>query len=68
MLAPGSSPPGMLQAIPKQGVIPQRIFQVLETAVKVYESRKEKIPMRLAALSLGIKRVVDAKKLRGLYP
>jgi len=31
-------------------------------------SRKEKIPMRLAALSLGIKRVVDAKKLRGLYP
>ncbi len=31
-------------------------------------SRKEKIPMRLAALSLGIKRVVEAKKLRGLYP
>jgi len=31
-------------------------------------SRKEKIPMRLAALSLGVKRVVEAKRLRGLYP
>lgn len=31
-------------------------------------SRKEKISMRLAALSLGVKRVVDAKRLRGLYP
>ncbi|HTG44120.1 MAG TPA: Glu/Leu/Phe/Val dehydrogenase [Verrucomicrobiae bacterium] len=31
-------------------------------------SRKEKIPMRLAALTLGIKRVVEAKHLRGLYP
>jgi len=30
--------------------------------------RKEKISMRLAALSLGVKRVVDAKNLRGLYP
>lgn len=31
-------------------------------------SRKENIPMRLAALSLGVKRVVEAKALRGLYP
>lgn len=31
-------------------------------------SRNEKISMRLAALTLGIKRVVEAKKLRGLYP
>ena len=31
-------------------------------------SRKEKISMRLAALTLGIKRVVEAKKLRGLFP
>src|SRR5215213_9666784 len=33
MLVPGSSPPGTLQAMPKQGVIPQRIFQVLLAAV-----------------------------------
>jgi glutamate dehydrogenase (NAD(P)+) len=31
-------------------------------------SRKQKIPMRLAALSLGIKRVQEAKRIRGLFP
>jgi len=31
-------------------------------------SRRDKIPMRLAALSLGVRRVVEAKRLRGLYP
>jgi hypothetical protein len=31
-------------------------------------SRKEKISMRSAALSLGIKRVADAKITRGLFP
>lgn len=31
-------------------------------------ARKEKITMRLAALSLGSKRVQEAKKIRGLFP
>ena len=31
-------------------------------------SRKEKISMRAAALTLGIKRVRDAKQMRGLFP
>jgi glutamate dehydrogenase (NAD(P)+) len=31
-------------------------------------SRKENISMRLAALTLGVKRVLEAKRLRGLYP
>ena len=31
-------------------------------------SRKHKLPMRLAALSLGIKRVQEAKRIRGLLP
>jgi hypothetical protein len=31
-------------------------------------SRKQKITVRLAALSLGIKRVQEAKRLRGLFP
>jgi glutamate dehydrogenase (NAD(P)+) len=31
-------------------------------------SRREKISMRLAALTLGVKRVLEAKRLRGLYP
>ena len=47
-----------------------KLYRILEGAfLQVLSlSRKEKIPMRLAALTLGIKRVLDAKKLRGLYP
>ena len=47
-----------------------KLFRILETAFTqtVALSRKQKIPMRLAALSLGIKRVQEAKKIRGLFP
>jgi len=47
-----------------------KLFRILETAYTqvVAMSRKQKIPMRMAALSLGIKRVQEAKKLRGLFP
>jgi len=47
-----------------------KLFRTLETAFTqiVNLSRKQKIPMRLAALSLGIKRVQEAKKIRGLFP
>jgi glutamate dehydrogenase (NAD(P)+) len=47
-----------------------KLYRILEGAfLQVLNlSRKEKTPMRLAALTLGIKRVLDAKKLRGLYP
>jgi hypothetical protein len=31
-------------------------------------SRKQGISMRLAALSLGVKRVQEAKWIRGLFP
>jgi hypothetical protein len=31
-------------------------------------SRKQKIPMRLAALALGVRRVQEAKRIRGLFP
>ncbi len=31
-------------------------------------ARKEKMPMRLAALSLGIKRVQEAERILGLFP
>jgi glutamate dehydrogenase/leucine dehydrogenase len=31
-------------------------------------SRKQKLSMRLAALTLGIKRVQEAKRIRGLFP
>ncbi|HEV8544599.1 MAG TPA: Glu/Leu/Phe/Val dehydrogenase [Verrucomicrobiae bacterium] len=47
-----------------------RLNRILEGAfIQILTlSRKEKIPMRLAALSLGVKRVLEAKRLRGLYP
>ncbi len=47
-----------------------KLFRILETAFGqiVSLSRKQKLPMRLAALSLGIKRVQEAKRVRGLFP
>jgi glutamate dehydrogenase (NAD(P)+) len=47
-----------------------KLFRILETAWTqiLATSRKEKIPMRLAAMSLGVKRVQDAKRGRGLFP
>jgi glutamate dehydrogenase (NAD(P)+) len=47
-----------------------KLFRILETAItqSMAMSRKQKITMRMAALSLGIKRVQDAKRIRGLFP
>jgi glutamate dehydrogenase (NAD(P)+) len=47
-----------------------KLFRILETSFMetLTMSRKQKISMRAAALSLGIKRVQEAKKLRGLFP
>lgn len=47
-----------------------KLFRILENAWTqvLNASRKEKIPMRLAAMSLGVKRVQEAKRVRGLFP
>jgi len=47
-----------------------KLFRILEGAyVQILNlARKQNIPMRLAALSLGVKRVQEAKKMRGLFP
>jgi len=47
-----------------------KLFRILETAYTqiLTLARKQKMPMRLAALSLGIKRVQEAKRVRGLFP
>jgi glutamate dehydrogenase (NAD(P)+) len=47
-----------------------KLFRILETAYSqtLAISKKQKLPMRLAALSLGIKRVQEAKRIRGLFP
>jgi glutamate dehydrogenase (NAD(P)+) len=50
--------------------IADKLFRILETswAQILNRSRKQKISMRLAALSAGISRVLEAKKQRGLFP
>jgi len=50
--------------------IMDRLFRILETAWTqiLGMSREQKIPMRLAALSVGVKRVQEAKRMRGLFP
>jgi glutamate dehydrogenase (NAD(P)+) len=47
-----------------------KLFRILENAwMQVLNlSRNQKIPMRLAALSLGIKRLQESKRVRGLFP
>ena len=47
-----------------------KLFRILENAYSqiLALSRKQKIPMRQAALTMGIKRVQEAKKVRGLFP
>jgi glutamate dehydrogenase (NAD(P)+) len=47
-----------------------KLFRILETAFTqtLNLSRKQKISMRLAALSLGVSRVREAKQIRGLFP
>ncbi len=50
--------------------VADRLFRILEGAFTqtLQFSRKNKVSMRTAALSLGVKRVYDAKHLRGLFP
>jgi glutamate dehydrogenase (NAD(P)+) len=47
-----------------------KLFRILETAFTqtLNLARQRKLSMRLAALSLGIKRVAEAKRQRGLFP
>jgi glutamate dehydrogenase (NAD(P)+) len=47
-----------------------RLFRILEGAFvqTTALARRDRIPMRLAATTLGVQRVWEAKKLRGLFP
>lgn len=53
-----------------EGEVLDKLFRLLEQSYMqtLNHARKHNISMRFAALSLGIKRVYDAKSLRGLYP
>lgn len=50
--------------------VTDKLFRILEGAFTqtLALHRKQKISMRLAALSLGVKRVQEAKRMRGLFP
>jgi glutamate dehydrogenase (NAD(P)+) len=50
--------------------VTDKLFRILETAFTqtLTLQRKQKLSMRLAALSLGVKRVQEAKRMRGLFP
>jgi glutamate dehydrogenase (NAD(P)+) len=50
--------------------IVDKLFRILETSWTriLNESRKQNISMRMAALSIGVSRVNEAKKQRGLFP
>jgi glutamate dehydrogenase (NAD(P)+) len=47
-----------------------KLFRILEGAFTqtLALSRKQNVSMRMAALSLGVKRVQEAKRIRGLFP
>jgi len=50
--------------------ITDKLFRILETSWTqiLTRSRKQNISMRMAALSVGISRVAEAKRQRGLFP
>jgi glutamate dehydrogenase (NAD(P)+) len=50
--------------------VTDKLFRILEGAFAqtLAIHRKQKITMRMAALSLGVKRVAEAKRMRGLFP
>jgi glutamate dehydrogenase (NAD(P)+) len=53
-----------------EGEVMSKLYRILEQSFvqTLNMSRKRKVSMRFAALSLGIKRVHDAKVIRGLFP
>jgi glutamate dehydrogenase (NAD(P)+) len=50
--------------------ITDKLFRILESSWTrvLHQSQKQKTSMRTAALSVGISRVFEAKKQRGLFP
>ncbi len=61
---------GLQQFFWNETEITDRLFRILEQAFTavVKRAKSEKIPHRLAALAIGVERVMAAKKARGLFP
>jgi glutamate dehydrogenase (NAD(P)+) len=50
--------------------VTDRLFRILEQAFSavIKRARDAKIPHRIAAMAIGVERVVAAKRTRGLFP
>jgi glutamate dehydrogenase (NAD(P)+) len=61
---------GLQQIFWNESEVMDRLFRILEQAfVAVIKRAKEaKLPHRMAALAIGVERVLAAKKARGLFP
>src|SRR6202030_1869635 len=54
----------------KETEVVDRLFRVLEQSfgAVIKRAKEERIPHRLAALAIGVEKVMQAKKVRGLFP
>jgi len=61
---------GLQQFFWNETEVTDRLFRILEQAFAavVKRAKTEKIPHRLAAMAIGVERVMAAKKARGLFP
>ncbi len=61
---------GLQQFFWNETEVTDRLFRILEQAftAMIKRARSEKIPHRLAAMAIGVERVMSAKKARGLFP
>jgi glutamate dehydrogenase (NAD(P)+) len=61
---------GLQQYFWHEHEVNERLSEIMGTAFKqvVGTARKEQVDLRTAALMLGVGRVAEAKRLRGLYP
>jgi glutamate dehydrogenase (NAD(P)+) len=61
---------GLQQFFWNETEVTDKLFRILEHAFSavIKRSREAKIPHRVAAMAIGVERVLAAKQARGLFP
>jgi glutamate dehydrogenase (NAD(P)+) len=61
---------GLQQFFWNESEVMDKLFRILEQAFAAVtkRAREAKIPHRVAAMAIGVERVLAAKKSRGLFP
>lgn len=61
---------GLQQFFWNESEVTDRLFRILEHAFAsvIKRAKEAKIPHRMAAMAIGVERVLEAKKVRGLFP